>query len=60
MDVVVVDTNVFVLAAMKADTAPRQMLRLCLEGMIKPQMGNALFAEYEAFYRGSHCSPLRR
>ena len=47
MDVAVIDTSVFVSAVMKADTAPRQVVRLCLGGHVRPLMGNALFAEYE-------------
>lgn len=44
---VVIDTNVFVSALLKAQTAPRQVLRLCLSEQIKPLMGNALLAEFE-------------
>ena len=47
-DIAVIDTSVFVSALMKADTAPRQVLRLCLEGKVAPLMGNALYAEHEA------------
>lgn len=45
---VVVDANVFVSALLRKDTAPRQIIRLCLLGKIQPLMGMALFAEYEA------------
>lgn len=48
MDVAVIDTSVFVSAVMKAETPPRQVLRLCLDGRVKPLMGNALLTEYEA------------
>lgn len=44
---VVVDTNIFVSAIMNADGAPREILRLCLQGRLSPLMGNSLFAEYE-------------
>lgn len=44
---VIVDTNIFVSALLKADTAPRQIIRLCFLGEIQPLMGNALFSEYE-------------
>lgn len=44
---VVIDTNVFVSALLKAGTAPRQILRLCLSEELKPLMGNALLAEFE-------------
>lgn len=44
----VIDTSVFVSALMKADTAPRQVLGLCLQKAVLPLMGNALLAEYEA------------
>ncbi len=47
MEVAVVDTSVFISAVMKAETPPRQVLRLCLEGAVLPLMGNALFTEYE-------------
>ena len=47
MSVAVIDTSVFVSAVMKADTAPRQVLRLCLRGKVRPLMSNALFAECE-------------
>jgi len=43
---VVIDTNVFVSALLKAETAPRQILQLGFLGNIRPLMGNALFAEY--------------
>lgn len=45
---VVIDTNVFVSALLKADTAPREIIRLCLQGKAKSIMGNALLAEFEA------------
>jgi len=45
---IVVDTNVFVSALIRPDRAPRQVLRMCLEGLAMPLMGNALFSEYEA------------
>lgn len=45
---VVIDTNVFVSALLKADTAPREIVRLCLKNEIKPLMGNALLSEFEA------------
>jgi putative PIN family toxin of toxin-antitoxin system len=44
---VVVDTNIFVAALLRADAAPREIIRLCLTGELLPLMGNALFAEYE-------------
>lgn len=47
VNIVVIDTNVFVSALLKAQTAPRQVLRLCLSEEIKPLMGNALLAEFE-------------
>lgn len=47
MDRVVIDTNVFVSAAMRDGGAPRQVLRLALERRIVPIFGNALLAEYE-------------
>lgn len=48
MSKIVLDTNIFVSALLKADTAPRHVLRLCLLGEITPLMGNALFSEFEA------------
>lgn len=47
VNTVVIDTNVFVSALLKAGTAPRQILRLCLSEELKPLMGNALLAEFE-------------
>ena len=47
MDVVVIDTNVFVAAVRSREGAPRQVLRLALRREIIPVFGNALFAEYE-------------
>ncbi len=47
INTVVIDTNVFVSALLKADTAPRHILRLCLSEEIKPLMGNALLTEFE-------------
>ncbi|WP_174069912.1 putative toxin-antitoxin system toxin component, PIN family [Rhizobium rhizogenes] len=44
---IVIDTNVFVSALMNADGAPRQLIRLCLQGHLLPLIGNTLFAEYE-------------
>jgi len=44
---VVIDTNIFVSAIMNAHSAPRQVIRLCLRGEVRPLMGNALLAEYE-------------
>ncbi len=48
MTKIVLDTNVFVSAMLKADTAPRRALRLCFLGEVTPLMGNALFSEFEA------------
>jgi putative PIN family toxin of toxin-antitoxin system len=45
--IVVVDTNVFISAVMAANGASRQVIRLCLQGKLRPLMGNALFSEYE-------------
>jgi uncharacterized protein len=45
--IVVVDTNVFISAAMSANGASRQIIRLCLQGHMTPLMGNALFSEFE-------------
>ena len=44
---VVIDTNVLVAAVRRPDTAPRRVLRACLEGRLLPLIGNALLAEYE-------------
>jgi uncharacterized protein len=46
--IVVVDTNVFISAVMSADGASRQVIRFCLQGRLRPLMGNALFSEFEA------------
>ena len=47
INTVVIDTNVFVSALLKAGTAPRQILKLCLSKKLNPLMGNALLAEFE-------------
>ena len=47
MMIVVVDTNIFISAVMSKDGASRQVVRLCLQGVLTPLMGNALFAELE-------------
>jgi predicted nucleic acid-binding protein len=47
---IVLDTNFLVSALLVgggAGTAPRRVLRLCLEGRAVPLMGAALYAEYE-------------
>jgi putative PIN family toxin of toxin-antitoxin system len=43
---VVIDTNIVVSAMLNPDTAPRQVLRLCLDRVVQPVIGSALFAEY--------------
>ena len=50
----VIDTNVFISALMKGDTAPRALLRRCLLGQVKPLIGNALYAEYEDIMAREH------
>jgi putative PIN family toxin of toxin-antitoxin system len=51
---------------MKPDTAPRQLLELCLDGKIRPLMSNALFLEYldvqcrEQLFNGCAVSPKER
>jgi putative PIN family toxin of toxin-antitoxin system len=54
MQRVLIDTNVFVSALMAPDTAPRAIIRLCLQGMLQPLMGNALFAEHEDVLSRGH------
>jgi len=49
-NLVVVDTNVMVSALLKPDSAPRNVLRSCLDGRVTPLMGNALLSEIEAVY----------
>ena len=44
---IVLDTNVLVDALVSGGGAPRQVLRLCLQGPAVPIVGAALFAEYE-------------
>ena len=46
-DLVVIDTNVLISALLKADTAPRQLFRLCLQQRVVPLMGTTLLKEYE-------------
>ncbi|QQZ30453.1 putative toxin-antitoxin system toxin component, PIN family [Thiothrix subterranea] len=50
----VIDTNVFISALMKADTAPRALLRRCLLGQVQPLIGNALYSEYEDIMTREH------
>jgi uncharacterized protein len=45
--IVVVDTNVIISAVMSESGSSRQIIRYCLQGRLKPLMGNALFSEYE-------------
>ena len=54
MTIVVIDTSVFISAVMKPGTAPRRVLRSCLEGQVSPLMGNALFSEYEDVLSRDH------
>jgi len=51
---IVIDTNVFISALLKADTLPRQVLRLALLGDIQPLVGNALFSEYRDLMERDH------
>jgi len=44
---VVLDTSVFVSAVMSGNGAARAVMRLCLQGVLQPLMGNALANEYE-------------
>lgn len=44
---VVIDTNIFISAAMSSSGAARQVIRMCLLGQCQSLMGNALFGEYE-------------
>jgi uncharacterized protein len=45
--ITVVDTNVFVSSVMSANGSSRQIIRMCLQGRLRPLMGNALYSEYE-------------
>ena len=51
---VVVDTNIFVSAIMGAQSASREVIRLCLKGKLQPLMGNALLAKYEDVCSRTH------
>lgn len=66
---IVLDTNILVSALLVGDgagTAPRRVLRLCLEGRAVPLMGAALYAEYkdvlarEELFARSPLSPAER
>ena len=50
----VIDTNVFISALIKADTAPRALLRRCLLGQVQPVIVNALCSEYEDIMSREH------
>ena len=54
MSVIVLDTSVFVSALLKAETSPRQIIRLCLHGDIVPLMSNPLMSEFEAVLSRTH------
>ncbi|MFT4193236.1 putative toxin-antitoxin system toxin component, PIN family [Ottowia sp.] len=47
MNLIVLDTNVFVSALRSGGGASRHMLRLVLQGRATPLFGNALWQEYE-------------
>lgn len=44
---IVVDTNVLLSAFLKEGNAARNILNLCLNGMVHPIIGNSIFNEYE-------------
>jgi uncharacterized protein len=44
---IVIDTNVFVSAVLSPDGTARCVIRLALNGAVKPVFGNALFSEYQ-------------
>ena len=61
MPIIVLDTNVFVSALLRADSSPREVVRLCLEKRVGTLMGNALLMEYEDVLSRTHLferSPL--
>lgn len=43
---VVIDTNVVVSSLLKSDSLPGKVLRLCLDGVIKPILNDEIVAEY--------------
>ena len=51
VDIVVVDTSVFVAALKSAGGAARETLRLCLQGELSPLMGHKLFLEFEDVFK---------
>ncbi|PCJ36963.1 MAG: putative toxin-antitoxin system toxin component, PIN family [Alphaproteobacteria bacterium] len=53
-EAVVIDTNVFISALLKADTPPREVIKHGLLGNIQPLMGNALFSEYRDLMKREH------
>ena len=49
---IVIDTNVLVGASLSRGGANRSIIRACLTRILLPQIGNALFSEYEdVFFR---------
>lgn len=52
--VIVLDTNVLVGALLSPSGANREIVRLCLRGQLKPQIGTALFLEYEDVLAREH------
>lgn len=60
---IVLDTNVFISSAIRAEGASREVVRRCLRKELTPLMGAALYAEYEMLLsRGDlyHRSPLTK
>ena len=53
VEIVVIDTNVFVSALLSSSGASREVLRLCLIGALIPVMGNKLFLEFEDLFNRS-------
>lgn len=63
---IVLDTNVVVSALLSGGGASREVLRRCIQGIYRPLLGAALFAEYEsvmareALFRGCALSASER
>ena len=55
---VVVDTNVLVAGLIGKKGPNREVLRLCLKGVLQPFVGNALYLEYQDLLNREHIQAL--
>ncbi len=66
MRLIVLDTKVLISALLSGGGASREVLRRCIQGIYRPLVGAALFAEYESvmaretLFRGCALTALQR